>query len=450
MHQTNPSGGLLNGPRRTVPSVSRSFYRRALPAVCVDFASAEGKALFKEALSSGQMEGFFGLAAQFHTQNEPAYCGLATLAMILNALEIDPQRVWKAPWRWFSEELLDCCKPLHIVQKEGITIPEFGCLARCNGALADITYASDSDVESFRRKIMEITKAERTYMVVSYDRRVLGQTGSGHFSPIAGYHPQRDLVLLMDVARFKYPPHWVPVSLLFEAMLPEDLVTRRSRAFVAMSANTAARHSFCRLVAGTDCWRDVVNLFYNDIPKALEATTAITPSLSVHDFVQRVFAYLNRAEKHLQKIFAAFPLEKEHMPVEQTQILEKLFDELHSLPLYAEVQSQLHQTDKDKEEGEKGEEEDKNGIVTFAKGSSVAAELLTIVLLCVLRCLASASSSSSLSQQLLELKASAQSLSLVEREVSYILSSLEAFQEFACCRFTAEGSTCKREERACK
>ncbi|KAL6064980.1 glutathione gamma-glutamylcysteinyltransferase [Balamuthia mandrillaris] len=447
MLPSHTSGGVANGPPRPVPSVSRSFYRRALPAVCVDFASAEGKALFREALSSGQMEGFFGLAAQFHTQNEPAYCGLATLAMILNALEIDPQRVWKAPWRWFSEELLDCCKPLHIVQKEGITIPEFGCLARCNGALADITYASDSDVESFRRKIMEITKEERTYMVVSYDRRVLGQTGSGHFSPIAGYHPQRDLVLLMDVARFKYPPHWVPVSLLFEAMLPEDPVTRRSRAFVAMSANTAARHSFCRLVAGTDCWREVVYLFYDDIPKALEATTAIAP-LSVHDFVQRVFAYLDRAEKHLLKIFAAFPLEKEHMPVEQTQILEKLFDELHSLPLYAEVQSQLHQTkptkDKDKEEGE---EEDKNGIVTFAKGSSVAAELLTIVLLCVLRCLASASS---LSQQLLELKASAQSLSLVEREVSYILSSLEAFHEFACCRFTAEGNTCKREERACK
>jgi Phytochelatin synthase len=32
---------------------------------------------------------------------------------------------------------------------------------------------------------------------------VLGQTGSGHFSPIAGYHAATDSVLILDVARFK-------------------------------------------------------------------------------------------------------------------------------------------------------------------------------------------------------------------------------------------------------
>lgn len=47
--------------------------------------------------------------------SEPAYCGLGTLAMVLNALAIDPQRIWKGPWRWFSEELLDCCSPLEVL-----------------------------------------------------------------------------------------------------------------------------------------------------------------------------------------------------------------------------------------------------------------------------------------------------------------------------------------------
>jgi len=40
-------------------------------------------------------------------------------------------------------------------------------------------------------------------LIVSYSRKVLGQTGDGHFSPIGGYHKSRDLVLIMDVARFK-------------------------------------------------------------------------------------------------------------------------------------------------------------------------------------------------------------------------------------------------------
>jgi len=34
--------------------------------------------------------------------------------MALNALSIDPGRVWKGPWRWFSEEMLDCCTPLEV------------------------------------------------------------------------------------------------------------------------------------------------------------------------------------------------------------------------------------------------------------------------------------------------------------------------------------------------
>lgn len=53
------------------------------------------KKLFTEALDNGNMEGFFKLIPHFQTQSEPAYCGLATLAMVLNALAIDPCRKWK-------------------------------------------------------------------------------------------------------------------------------------------------------------------------------------------------------------------------------------------------------------------------------------------------------------------------------------------------------------------
>ncbi|WOL05196.1 Glutathione gamma-glutamylcysteinyltransferase 1 [Canna indica] len=53
------------------------------------------KRLFSDALQNGTMEGFFKLICQFQTQSEPGYCGLASLAMVLNALEVDPQRKWK-------------------------------------------------------------------------------------------------------------------------------------------------------------------------------------------------------------------------------------------------------------------------------------------------------------------------------------------------------------------
>ncbi|WKX96271.1 hypothetical protein Q1695_012597 [Nippostrongylus brasiliensis] len=96
---------------------ARNFYRRPLPPTCVDFASEQGKQLFTESLVDGNANVYFMLASQFRTQDEPAYCGLSTLVMVLNALEVDPGRVWKAPWRFYHETMLDCCVPLENVKK---------------------------------------------------------------------------------------------------------------------------------------------------------------------------------------------------------------------------------------------------------------------------------------------------------------------------------------------
>ena len=60
------------------------------------------------------MECYFKLAEQFRTQDEPAFCGLTTLVMVLNSLSVDPGRVWKGPWRWYHENMLDCCVPLQV------------------------------------------------------------------------------------------------------------------------------------------------------------------------------------------------------------------------------------------------------------------------------------------------------------------------------------------------
>ena len=113
------------------------FYRRPLPAELVAFSSDEGKGLFREALAAGGMEGYFRLSEQLHTQADPAFCGLSTLVVVLNALAVDPGRIWKGSWRWFGEEMLDCCVPLDRVRAQGLTFGQLSCLARCNGRLTD-------------------------------------------------------------------------------------------------------------------------------------------------------------------------------------------------------------------------------------------------------------------------------------------------------------------------
>lgn len=225
-----------------VSSARMEFYKRELPEGCIPFESAEGKALFAEALRDGTMECYFPLAAQFRTQDEPAFCGLSTLVMTLNALRIDPRRLWKGPWRWFTEDMLDCCRPVEVVREKGIDLDTFACLARCNSAATDVVRAvphmhgeRDFGEEAFREAVKSAAvTSEGEYMVLSYSRKGLGQTGDGHFSPLGGYHAGRDMVLILDVARFKYPPHWVPLPVLWRAMQFTDSETGLPRGYVRL------------------------------------------------------------------------------------------------------------------------------------------------------------------------------------------------------------------------
>lgn len=225
-----------------------TFHRKPLPKLCVSFESAEGIQLFTEALRDGYLVNYFPQASVFQTQSTPAYCGLASLAMTLNSLNVDPQRTWQGIWRWFTEDLLDCCVPLRRVQKDGVSLDEAACLARCNGAFCelyrppDVLWRDESVasyaklqaetldaaawtewVEQFRSAVRDsCMNSNAPRLVCAYDRRGLAQVGSGHFSPIGGYHEQSDRVLILDVARFKYPPHWCPLEALAKAMLIKD------------------------------------------------------------------------------------------------------------------------------------------------------------------------------------------------------------------------------------
>mmetsp|Transcript_2273 Transcript_2273/g.5158 ORF Transcript_2273/g.5158 Transcript_2273/m.5158 type:complete len:349 (-) Transcript_2273:172-1218(-) len=226
----------------------RSFYQRKLPEQLLGFSSPEGRKRFLESATSGQAEAYFPLAEQFITQIEPAFCGPSCLAMVLNTLRIDPNAIWKGGWRWFDERTLarSCCKPIELIEKEGITLDEFAAIGRCHGAIVDVYRPSNTDdaaatgVRLFRETLLHAcSSAGAPYLIVSFLRTALGQTGTGHFSPVAAYHKPSDSCLVLDIARFKLPPYWVPVADLFAAMLPIDSDTGQPRGYALVSGASA-------------------------------------------------------------------------------------------------------------------------------------------------------------------------------------------------------------------
>lgn len=260
-----PRGGALAGAARGpdgAPAPEETFHRKPLPEHLASFASVRGRALFGEALAGGGLKAYFPLAENFNTQSEPAFCGVSTLSMSLNALGVDPGRRWKGVWRWYDDAMLECCVPLSQFADEGMSFDQFASLAGCNGASVVSTRAEASSLTAFRAKVRACCVRDgggagcgedagplKTVLVASYNRAVLGQTGEGHFSPVAAYAEASDEVLILDVARFKYPPHWVPVEDLWAAMADVNPWNDQSRGFFEIAprpAPTADRGKHCR------------------------------------------------------------------------------------------------------------------------------------------------------------------------------------------------------------
>ncbi|XP_021888573.1 glutathione gamma-glutamylcysteinyltransferase 1-like [Carica papaya] len=243
------------------------LYRRLLPSPpAIDFASSEGKQLFIEAIQDGTMEGFYRLISFFQTQSEPAYCGLASLSMVLNALAIDPGRKWKGPWRWFDESMLDCCEPLEKVKEKGISFGKLVCLAHCAGAKVEAFRTNHSTIDNFRSHVLRCSISDDCHVISSYHRGTFKQTGTGHFSPIGGYHAKRDMALILDVARFKYPPHWVPLTLLWEAMDSVDGTTEQRRGFMLISRPHREPGTLYTLSCKHESWVNVAKYLMDDVP----------------------------------------------------------------------------------------------------------------------------------------------------------------------------------------
>ncbi|KAI9330190.1 Phytochelatin synthase-domain-containing protein [Obelidium mucronatum] len=225
----------------TLPPPPSTFYRRKLPPILTSFNSKEGKQLLKECLARGSAESFLQLSGNLTHQSEPSFCGLGSLAIVLNALEVDPNRPWKGAWRWYDETLLDCCNSLETIKQKGMTFDEFANLARCNNLVVQPNRIQ-SNSHSLVSKEQFISDLKRvctdhegqTQMVVSFCRKMLDQTGDGHFSPVGCYHEETGMVLVLDVARFKYPSYFVHVDVLYEAMKPSDKETGKGRGYFVL------------------------------------------------------------------------------------------------------------------------------------------------------------------------------------------------------------------------
>lgn len=198
--------------------------RLELPDHSVALKSETGQNLLSGASSADHP----ALSQSFQVQQKGSWCGVASAVTVLNANGGNLTQ-----GRFFTEEVTDV-RPWWATTFAGMPLGDLAGMLEAHGADATVKHARASTEEAFRTSLKSNMNDSSNWLIVNYDRGVLGEKGGGHISPVSAYSAEKNMVLLLDTARYKYPFHWVPVSLLFKAMKTSDSETDQSRGWVVV------------------------------------------------------------------------------------------------------------------------------------------------------------------------------------------------------------------------
>lgn len=210
-----------------------------LPPNLIPFNSTEGEKLLIE---STARDDYVPLSIHFVTQKNQAYCGVASMVMVLNALEIPaPEAKEYSPYHMFTQdnffdnEKTQKVKSPEIISRQGMTLDELGGLLESYGVKTKVYHASDTNIQEFRQIIADNLQETGNFVILNYLRKSIGQEKGGHISPIAAYNKETDRFLILDVSRYKYPPVWVKAEELWQAIATVDSDGGKTRGFVIVS-----------------------------------------------------------------------------------------------------------------------------------------------------------------------------------------------------------------------
>jgi len=210
-----------------------------VPRSLTTLSSSDGEQLL---FSSRTRADYLPLGTQFVTQKNQAYCGVASMVMLLNALGIPaPVAPEFAPYRVFTQENFfnpntEKVLAASVIARQGMTLEQLGQLLATYPVAPKVYHAGDLSLPQFRNLMVQNLRERSNFVVANYLRRAINQEKGGHISPVAAYSEATDRFLILDVSRYKYPPVWVKATDLWRAMNTVDAVSGKTRGFVLVSS----------------------------------------------------------------------------------------------------------------------------------------------------------------------------------------------------------------------
>lgn len=204
----------------------------------IEFDSSVGEAFLIE---SRARQDYLPLSIHFETQQNQAFCGVASMVMVLNALGIEAPDAPEYGRQMFTQDNIFNAKTDEVITQEtiarqGMTLEELGAFLTRYSLNTEVYHGGDLSLEKFRQLVVDNLQQRENFVLVNYLRKSIEQELGGHISPVAAYHQQSDRFLILDVARYKYPPVWVTAEDLWNATRTVDSVSAKTRGLVLVNA----------------------------------------------------------------------------------------------------------------------------------------------------------------------------------------------------------------------
>jgi hypothetical protein len=184
---------------------------------------------------------YWQLSPTFAVQNTQSYCSVASAITVLNAMPIKkPVDPAYAPYAYFTQrnyftpEVTKVISPQTVLTM-GMTREQMAETLALHGVKVKSIAGDTLNDEGLRTLLQQALGDDGQFVLVNYFRANLGQVGGGHWSVLAAYDAQTDSVLILDVAKYKYPPVWVGINTLRQAISTLDTTSNKTRGLVIVS-----------------------------------------------------------------------------------------------------------------------------------------------------------------------------------------------------------------------
>jgi hypothetical protein len=214
---------------------------------------------------------FFKLQEGWDAQWNQAFCAVAASAALLNSLlgltdlPIDPSY---DPYPYATQDnMFNECTNANVIHRngtyDGIFVEPYGLGMDQTKEMISCHLSSDSwsveayhvdptqiSIEKMRRDLLTALMSPTSRVMINFDRSSVNQHGGGHWSPIGSYSRANDAFLVMDVAKYKYPPAWIPATTLYQALCTLDSCGSWNFPNAQDALSGTSRHSKVKKILG--------------------------------------------------------------------------------------------------------------------------------------------------------------------------------------------------------